>query len=79
MITETDFKWFKHDLCLMCGRCLSSCPVLGLSEAVAVAEKKRLVSSAPETSLPFRFCTTCNVCDLVCPQNAAPYELVLEC
>ncbi len=63
----------------MCGLCLKSCPVLELSEETAVAEKKRLVSDAAETSLPFRFCTTCNVCDRVCPQNAAPYELILEC
>lgn len=79
MNTPTTFRWFRQDLCLMCGRCLVNCPVLALPEAVAVAEKKRLVSDAPESSLPFRYCTTCNVCDLACPQNAAPYELVLEC
>ncbi len=79
MNTRTIFRWFRQDLCLMCGRCLSSCPVLALPEAVAVAEKKRLISDVPDASLPFRFCTTCNVCDLVCPQNAAPYELILEC
>ena len=79
MTARAAFRWFRQDKCLMCGRCLASCPVLALPDIVAAAEKQRLVSDAPESSLPFRFCTTCNVCDLVCPLNAAPYELILEC
>jgi len=73
------FRWFRQDQCRLCGRCLQACPVLELPEQAAVAEKKRLLSSSPEASLALRYCVTCNICDRVCPQNAAPYELVLEC
>ncbi|MFP4444756.1 MAG: heterodisulfide reductase-related iron-sulfur binding cluster [Desulfosudaceae bacterium] len=79
MSCSSEYRWFAVDRCQLCGRCLAECPVLALPEDRAVAEKKRLLSDRAATSLPVRFCTTCNVCDQVCPQQAAPYEQILEC
>ncbi len=79
MSASTTFRWFRSDRCQLCGLCLQNCPVLQLPEAAAVADKRQLLTEHPEKSLAFRFCTTCNVCDSVCPHQADPYELVLEC
>ncbi len=72
------FRWFKDDVCDRCGECLQSCPVLNLSNRGAKADIQALISGDVDDALAFRFCNTCNACDLVCPKEADPYELVLE-
>ena len=72
------FRWFRDDLCDRCGRCFEECPVLDLSPGAARAEIQALVDSRLADSLVFRFCTTCNICNSLCPRAADPYELVLE-
>ncbi|MCD6569489.1 MAG: (Fe-S)-binding protein [Deltaproteobacteria bacterium] len=75
----TRFRWFKEDVCDRCGVCLEKCPVLGLSKDDAVQDIKRLISGDVGHSLAFMRCTTCNICDINCPKDADPYELILEC
>ena len=72
------FRWFRDDLCDRCGMCFEECPVLGLPPDAAKADIEALAEGRPSDSLAFRFCTTCNICDSLCPQAADPYELILE-
>lgn len=72
------FRWFREDLCNRCGECFKQCPVLSLPEDRAKREIEGLIAGNPQDSLAFRYCTTCNVCDFVCPKSADPYELILE-
>jgi len=78
MSSEHKFRWFAEDSCDGCGECFIECPVLSLSETAAKADIAALIEGNVERSAAFRFCTTCNVCDFVCPKGADPYELILE-
>ena len=73
MDSEKKFRWFAEDRCDGCGECFIQCPVLNLSETAAKADIAALIEGNEEQSAAFRFCTTCNVCDFVCPQGADPY------
>jgi Fe-S oxidoreductase len=75
---EHRFRWFREDLCNSCGECFVKCPVLNLPEAVARKDIQALIEGNVDNSLAFRHCTTCNVCDHICPSGADPYELILE-
>jgi Fe-S oxidoreductase len=68
-------KFDSSDRCNLCGTCLSSCPVLNLEPASAIAEKQRLNSG--QSSMVLENCTTCLSCDLYCPNGFDPYELIL--
>lgn len=72
------FKWFRDDLCDQCGDCFVQCPVLHLPVDEARQEIKNLISGNINDSLAFSSCPTCNLCDFICPENALPYELILE-
>lgn len=72
------FRWFKEDQCDRCGQCFISCPVLQLPEKVARNEIEKLIAGDLDESLVLTRCNTCNICDTVCPNNAYPYELILE-
>jgi Fe-S oxidoreductase len=72
------FRWFREDLCDRCGDCFRKCPVLNLPDPAAKEEIQTLIDGDTDNSLAFRLCTTCNVCDAVCPRHAYPYELILE-
>lgn len=78
MSEKHKFRWFREDLCDRCGECFAKCPVLNLSESAAKKEIQTLIDGDIDNSLAFRLCTTCNVCDSVCPKDAYPYELILE-
>lgn len=75
---EHRFRWFREDLCNSCGDCFVKCPVLNLPEAAARKDIQALIEGNAGSSLAFQYCTTCNVCDHICPGNADPYELILE-
>ncbi len=68
-------NFFDADCCKLCGECLSRCPVLGYSPSRAKEEKERLNRAEPNEVLDK--CTTCFSCDLYCPNECNPYELVL--
>jgi Fe-S oxidoreductase len=75
---ERRFRWFREDLCNSCGECFVKCPVLNLPENAAKKDIQALIEGNADNSLAFQYCTTCNVCDQVCPRDADPYELILE-
>ena len=75
---KTGPPWFRPDSCVRCGTCLAECPVLEFPPEAAAAERRRLNGDEPGRTLAPERCTTCNVCDFVCPRGAAPYEQMLE-
>ena len=72
------FRFFRDDLCDYCGLCFERCPVLQLPVEEAKQDIKALIRGDTNASLAFQWCTTCNTCDLICPVQASPYELILE-
>ncbi|MBN2159745.1 MAG: (Fe-S)-binding protein [Spirochaetes bacterium] len=72
------YRWFREDRCAGCGACLAACPVVELPENAARLDRDRAIRGRFAESLSLSLCTTCNACDLVCPEGASPYELVLE-
>ena len=68
---------FREDLCNLCGECLHLCPVLKLPLDKAKREIKNLVEGK-ESKYALTKCNTCFSCNLYCPQNANPYNLILE-
>ncbi|MFW9969941.1 MAG: (Fe-S)-binding protein [Candidatus Odinarchaeota archaeon] len=68
---------FKKDLCNLCGECLNLCPVLQLPIEKAKEEIKDLIEGR-ESKYTLTKCNTCFSCNLYCPQNANPYNLILE-
>ena len=75
---KREFRWFREDLCDRCGECFRNCPVLNLPELKAKEDIEALIAGTGGDSLAFRHCTTCNICDFICPRGADPYELILE-
>jgi Fe-S oxidoreductase len=68
---------FREDLCNLCGECLHLCPVLRLPIEKAKKEFKNLIEGK-ESKHALAKCNTCFSCNLYCPQNANPYNLILE-
>ncbi len=68
---------FKEDLCDLCGLCLHKCPVLNLPLEEAKKEVKNLIEGK-KSKYALQKCNTCFSCNLYCPQNANPYQLILE-
>ncbi|MFX1569732.1 MAG: (Fe-S)-binding protein [Promethearchaeota archaeon] len=68
---------FREDLCNLCGECLHQCPVLQLPIEEAKEEIKNLIEKK-ESKYALVKCNTCFTCNLYCPQNANPYNLILE-
>ncbi len=68
---------FREELCNLCGECLHLCPVLKLPIEEAKNEFKNLIEGK-ESKYALYKCTSCFSCNLICPQNANPYQLILE-
>ena len=68
---------FREDLCNLCGICLHKCPVLRLPLDEAKLEIKNLIEGKESRYVLYK-CTTCFSCNLYCPQEANPYQLILE-
>ena len=68
---------FREDLCNLCGECLHMCPVLRLPLDDAKQEIKNLINGN-ESKYALSRCNTCFSCNFYCPQNANPYQLILE-
>ena len=77
-IEKINFSGFSYEKCIYCGDCFVNCPVLNLSTDSAIKEILTLVQHETEKSLVFSYCTTCSACNLFCPVDASPYELILE-
>ena len=68
---------FREDLCNLCGECFHQCPVLKLPIEDARKEIKNLIEGKDSKYVLWK-CNTCFSCNLYCPQNANPYQLILE-
>ncbi|MHA1234309.1 MAG: 4Fe-4S dicluster domain-containing protein, partial [Promethearchaeota archaeon] len=68
---------FREDLCDLCGLCFHLCPVLQLPLDEAKEEMQNLIKSR-KSKYVLEKCNTCLSCNLYCPQNANPYQLILE-
>lgn len=74
---EDQYEFFDRDSCDLCGLCLNNCPVLELPIEEAKKEFKRLVEGG-ETEHVMQKCTSCMTCNIFCPNDCLPYELILS-
>jgi Fe-S oxidoreductase len=77
MIIQERISAFREDLCNLCGLCLHLCPVMKLPLEEAKTEVNRLIRHE-ESKYALHKCNTCLSCNLYCPQQANPYQLILE-
>ncbi len=77
MKTKKRSQAFREDLCDLCGLCLHLCPVLQLPIQQAKEEIKKLIDGNKSETVLYK-CNTCLSCNLYCPKNANPYQLILE-
>lgn len=77
MIEQKRNPAFRKDACDLCGECLHQCPVLQLPIEEAKQEIKRLIEGK-ESKYALSKCNTCLSCNLYCPNDANPYQLILE-
>jgi len=68
---------FHEERCDLCGLCLNMCPVMELPIEEAKKEFKALVEGK-ESMYALRLCNSCMSCNLYCPREANPYQLILE-
>ena len=68
---------FNKDSCNLCGLCLNKCPVMQLPTDIAKEEIKNLIEGK-ESKYALSKCNSCVSCNLFCPQEANPYQLILE-
>ena len=67
---------FDRERCTACGECFHRCPVMHLSLDRAQREMTRLL--AGEDSPVLRSCTSCQACNLFCPEDCRPANLILD-
>ncbi len=70
-------SFFQRQRCTLCGECFTRCRYLDLSREQAIAEIQRLIQGQP-TRAVLQACTGCASCDAFCPEQAEPYQLILE-
>ncbi len=68
---------FDREKCTLCGECFHQCPVMELPLDAAKAEMKALIDGA-DTSHVLQKCTSCHSCNVICPEQANPANLVLQ-
>ncbi len=67
---------FARERCTLCGECFNFCPVMRLPLDEARGEMERLL--AGEGSRVLRTCTSCQACNLICPEDCRPANLILD-
>jgi Fe-S oxidoreductase len=67
---------FDRDACTLCGECLHHCPVMHLPRERAAQEMADLLAGGNPPLL--RRCTSCLACNLVCPEDCRPANLILD-
>jgi Fe-S oxidoreductase len=72
------FRFFREESCDRCGDCFAGCPYLELPREEARREIEALIAGETSRSRALDACNTCHTCDILCPRDADPYELVLE-
>jgi Fe-S oxidoreductase len=75
-MSEKKYYFFNEKDCDLCGLCLNKCPVLALSIEEAKNEMQRLIKGEKPKHV-FSKCTSCMTCNLICPKNCNPYELII--
>ena len=68
---------FKTDKCTRCGECFTRCRYMNLSRQQAIEEIDRLIKGDSGGEV-MKKCVSCQSCDVFCPEDARPYELILE-
>lgn len=68
---------FNESACTRCGECLNQCPELSLPLADAKREIANLIEGK-QSEYVLAHCTTCFSCNLFCPNDCHPYQLILE-
>ncbi|UCG04119.1 MAG: (Fe-S)-binding protein [Candidatus Heimdallarchaeota archaeon] len=68
---------FKESVCTRCGECFHYCPELRLSLKIAKQEIENLIEGKVSHYVLLH-CTTCFSCNLYCPNDCKPYQLILE-
>jgi heterodisulfide reductase subunit D len=68
---------FKVDKCTRCGICFNECPEMHLPLDIAKNEIMRLIHTG-ESDYVLQHCTSCFSCNLLCPYDCKPYQLILE-
>ena len=67
---------FDRERCTVCGECFHRCPVMHLPLDRAQREMAWLL--AGEDSPVLRKCTSCQACNLFCPEDCRPLNLILD-
>jgi len=65
---------FYKDKCTLCGECLMKCPYLAYPEEKAKKEFKKLIDGEPTPVTAD--CITCAACNMFCPEDANPFDLI---
>jgi len=76
-LKERNKQVFNVEACTLCGDCFSLCPELQLPKDIAIDEIKALIAGE-NTKHVLQHCTTCFSCNLICPNDCKPYQLILE-
>lgn len=78
-------KPFERDRCAACGACLAACPVMHLPEDRAKQEIVSLTKyldddqyARASTDALLKACTSCFTCNLACPNDCRPANLILD-
>lgn len=76
---------FNRERCTQCGECFSQCPVLQFSEAKAKQAIKSLMecffnrgAATKEAQQVLSRCTSCFSCNVRCPEDCLPANLILD-
>ena len=68
---------FNESLCTKCGECFHKCPELKLPLEIAKQEINNLIEGKTSHYV-LSHCTTCFSCNILCPNDCKPYQLILE-
>ena len=68
---------FNEEACTRCGECFHKCPELQLPLEEAKKEIEGLITGKGGGRI-LSYCTTCLSCNLFCPNDCKPYQLILE-
>ena len=67
---------FDRDKCVLCGQCRERCLYIDYKPGTEALEWEKLIKGEPVSWL--RQCITCFACNEYCPEDARPFDLILE-
>ncbi|MFX1586334.1 MAG: (Fe-S)-binding protein [Promethearchaeota archaeon] len=68
---------FNEQTCQRCGTCLEQCPFLQLPTERAKEEISKMIKTKNSRKI-IKNCAGCSYCNIVCPTESSPYELIRE-